>query len=75
MDIKFVQVAFDTGPYGAKNMAEPTMIAIAPAIANRFISGDPAASQCHSPQPWNVWRLVLNRKEKQVHPEYEKGWV
>ena len=34
MKIKFIQTAYESGPFGAKNMAEPTMIAIAPAIAN-----------------------------------------
>ena len=30
----FIETAFPEGPYGAKNMAEPLMIAAAPAIAN-----------------------------------------
>lgn len=34
MEINFIQTVYDNGPFGAKNMAEPTMIAIAPAIAN-----------------------------------------
>ena len=34
MDATFVQVDHPDGPYGALNLAEPVMIAIAPAIAN-----------------------------------------
>ncbi|MAT41221.1 MAG: hypothetical protein CL609_02690 [Anaerolineaceae bacterium] len=55
MDIKFVQVSFETGPYGAKNMAEPTMIAIAPAIANALYQ---ATHQRHNVIPLTVERLA-----------------
>jgi CO/xanthine dehydrogenase Mo-binding subunit len=34
MDITFVETTFPNGPFGAKNLAEPVMIATAPAIAN-----------------------------------------
>ncbi len=54
MDIHFVQVAFETGPYGAKNMAEPTMIAIAPAIANALYQ---ATHQRHRVIPLTLERL------------------
>jgi CO/xanthine dehydrogenase Mo-binding subunit len=32
----YIQVPHPEGPYGAKNLAEPVMIATAPAIANAF---------------------------------------
>lgn len=32
----YIQTSFPGGPYGAKNLAEPVMIATAPAIANAF---------------------------------------
>jgi CO/xanthine dehydrogenase Mo-binding subunit len=34
MEIRFIQVPYYLGPYGAKNMAEPVMIATGPALAN-----------------------------------------
>ncbi len=55
MDIRFVQVAFEQGPYGAKNMAEPTMIAIAPAIANALYQ---ATSKRHRIIPLTLERLA-----------------
>ncbi len=34
IEITFVETSFPLGPYGAKNLAEPVMIATTPAIAN-----------------------------------------
>jgi len=34
MDVEFIQTPLDVGPYGAKNMAEPVMMATAPALVN-----------------------------------------
>jgi CO/xanthine dehydrogenase Mo-binding subunit len=34
MDVEFIQTPLAAGPYGAKNMAEPVMMATAPAIVN-----------------------------------------
>jgi CO/xanthine dehydrogenase Mo-binding subunit len=34
IEVKFVETVFSDGPYGAKNFAEPVMIATAPAIVN-----------------------------------------
>jgi len=68
MDIRFVQVAFDTGPYGAKNMAEPTMIAIAPAIANAL---NQATGKRHRIIPLTLERLA-NGVEPKRHARPEK---
>jgi CO/xanthine dehydrogenase Mo-binding subunit len=61
MDIHFVQVAFETGPYGAKNMAEPTMIAIAPAIANAIYQ---ATHKRHRTIPLTLERLASGVEPK-----------
>ncbi|NTW43945.1 MAG: molybdopterin-dependent oxidoreductase, partial [Anaerolineaceae bacterium] len=68
MDIRFVQVPFETGPYGAKNMAEPTMIAIAPAIANAL---NQATGKRHRIIPLTLERLA-NGIEPTRHARPEK---
>ena len=68
MDIRFVQVPFETGPYGAKNMAEPTMIAIAPAIANAL---NQATGKRHRIIPLTLERLA-NGVEPKRHARPEK---
>ncbi|PKO15463.1 MAG: hypothetical protein CVU39_11155 [Chloroflexi bacterium HGW-Chloroflexi-10] len=68
MDIRFVQVAFETGPYGAKNMAEPTMIAIAPAIANALFQ---ATHKRHRVIPLTMERLASGVEPKR-HASPEK---
>jgi CO/xanthine dehydrogenase Mo-binding subunit len=68
MDIRFVQVAFETGPYGAKNMAEPTMIAIAPAIANALFQ---ATRKRHRVIPLTLERLASGVEPKR-HASPEK---
>ena len=67
MDIRFVQVPFKSGPYGAKNMAEPTMIAIAPAIANALYQ---ATEKRHRIIPLTLERLATGvEPERHASPE------
>lgn len=68
MDIRFVETEFEIGPYGAKNMAEPTMIAIAPAIANALAQ---ATQKRHRVIPLTMERLV-NGVEPKRHASPEK---
>ncbi len=61
MDIKFIQNAYADGPYGAKNMAEPTMIAIAPAIANALFQ---ATNLRHRVIPLTMERMATGNEPK-----------
>jgi CO/xanthine dehydrogenase Mo-binding subunit len=55
MEATFIETRFDEGPYGAKNLAEPTMIATAPAILNALSQ---ATGVRHRQLPLTPYRLV-----------------
>ena len=55
IDMTYIQNAYAKGPYGAKNMAEPTMIATAPAIANALYQ---ATQQRHGVIPLTMERVA-----------------
>ncbi len=55
---QFIETDFPTGPYGAKNMAEPLLIATAPAIANAIFH---ATGTRHHELPLTLERVFLGK--------------
>ncbi len=62
----FLETDFDEGPYGAKNLAEPVMIATAPAIANAIFQ---ATGKRHRIIPMPLEQILLG------HPLTPSGAV
>jgi CO/xanthine dehydrogenase Mo-binding subunit len=56
VEATFIEVPFAEGPYGAKNMAEPLLIAAAPAVANAIFQ---ATGQRLRALPMTMERVLL----------------
>lgn len=62
IEATFIEKEFSDGPYGAKNIAEPVLIATAPAIANAVYH---ATGVRHHTLPLTLERVLLGRA---LHP-------
>ncbi|MBN1313908.1 MAG: molybdopterin-dependent oxidoreductase, partial [Anaerolineales bacterium] len=63
IEATFIEKEFPEGPYGAKNVAEPVLVATAPAIANAVYH---ATGVRHRTLPLTLERVLLGRA---LHPD------
>lgn len=62
IEATFIETSFPEGPYGAKNVAEPVLVATAPAIANAVFH---ATGVRHRTLPLTLERVLLGRDLQQ----------
>jgi CO/xanthine dehydrogenase Mo-binding subunit len=67
IEATFLESSFPEGPYGAKNLAEPVLVATAPAIANAVFH---ATGVRHHTLPLTLERILLGHD---LHPSKGEG--